>query len=106
MTIQDAQKMVDQWIKSTGKGYFSVLTNLGILTEEVGEVARIIVRTHGDQNSKKEEQPFNNDHLADELSDVLWIVLCLANQNSIDMQQAMADNLQKKIDRDNGRHNA
>jgi NTP pyrophosphatase (non-canonical NTP hydrolase) len=101
MTIQQAQQTVDAWITTTGVRYFSELTNMAILTEEVGEVARIIARRYGDQS----EKPTDTQHdLADELADVLWVVLCLANQTGIDLTKAFAKNLQKKNFRDANRH--
>lgn len=101
MTIQQAQQTVDAWITTTGVRYFSELTNMAILTEEVGEVARIMARRYGDQS----EKPADTQHdLADELADVLWIVLCLANQTGIDLTEAFAKNLQKKNLRDAVRH--
>jgi NTP pyrophosphatase (non-canonical NTP hydrolase) len=101
MTIQQAQQTVDAWITTTGVRYFSELTNMAILTEEVGEVARIMARRYGDQS----EKPTDTQHdLADELADVLWVVLCLANQTGIDLTEAFAKNLQKKNLRDAERH--
>ncbi|NCA84958.1 MAG: pyrophosphatase [Clostridia bacterium] len=101
MTIQQAQQTVDAWITTTGVRYFSELTNMAILTEEVGEVARIMARRYGDQS----EKPADTQHdLADELADVLWVVLCLANQTGIDLTEAFAKNLQKKNLRDAVRH--
>ena len=100
MTIQEAQKAVDSWIKTYGVRYFSELTNMAILTEEVGEVARIIARTYGDQSFKKDEKT----NLADELADVMWVLLCLANQTGVDMTEALQRNLEKKTSRDKDRH--
>lgn len=101
MTLQQAQQTVDAWITTTGVRYFSELTNMAILTEEVGEVARIMARRYGDQS----EKPTDPQHdLADELADVLWVVLCLANQTGIDLTEAFAKNLQKKNLRDAERH--
>ena len=101
MTIQQAQDLVDSWIKTTGVRYFSELTNMAILTEEVGEVARIIARRYGEQS----EKPSDKGHdLADELCDVLWVVLCLANQTGVNLTEAFAKNLDKKNKRDGSRH--
>lgn len=100
MTIEEAQQAVDNWIKTYGVRYFSELTNMAILTEEVGEVARIIARTYGDQSFKKDEKT----NLADELSDVMWVLLCLANQTGVDMTEALQRNLDKKTSRDKDRH--
>ena len=101
MTIQQAQQQVDYWIKTTGVRYFSELTNMAILAEEVGEVARIIARKHGDQSFKKSDEKGN---LADELADVLFVVICLANQTGIDLTEAFQRNLEKKNKRDATRH--
>lgn len=100
MTIEEAQQAVDNWIKTYGVRYFSELTNMAILTEEVGEVARIIARTYGDQSFKKDEKT----NLADELADVMWVLLCLANQTGVDMTEALQRNLDKKTSRDKDRH--
>ena len=100
MTIEEAQKAVDNWIKTYGVRYFSELTNMAILTEEVGEVARIIARTYGDQSFKKDEKT----NLADELAEVMWVLLCLANQTGVDMTEALQRNLEKKTSRDKDRH--
>lgn len=100
MTIEEAQQQVDQWIKTYGVRYFSELTNMAILTEEVGEVARIMARQYGDQSTKKGE----NSQLADELADVLWVVMCIANQTRIDLTDAFRKNLEKKTQRDKERH--
>ena len=100
MTIEEAQQAVDNWIKTYGVRYFSELTNMAILTEEVGEVARIIARTYGDQSFKKDEKT----NLADELADVMWVLLCLANQTGVDMTKALQRNLDKKTSRDKDRH--
>ena len=100
MTIEEAQKAVDNWIKTYGVRYFSELTNMAILTEEVGEVARIIARTYRDQSFKKDEKT----NLADELADVMWVLLCLANQTGVDMTEALQRNLEKKTSRDKDRH--
>lgn len=101
MTIQEAQQQVDGWIKTSGVRYFSELTNMAILTEEVGEVARIIARRYGEQSEKPSDKEID---LADELADVLWVVLCLANQTGIDLTDAFHKNLEKKNIRDKDRH--
>jgi len=100
-TIKEAQDQIDHWIKTVGVRYFSELTNLGILVEEVGEVARIMTRTYGDQSFKKSDK----DHdLGDELADVLFVLICLANQTGIDLTEALKRNLDKKTKRDAERH--
>lgn len=101
MTIQEAQENVDQWINTTGVRYFSELTNMAILTEEVGEVARIIARRYGEQSEKPSDAVHD---LGDELADVLWVVLCLANQTGVDLTEAFRKNLEKKSTRDRDRH--
>lgn len=101
MTITEAQHQVDQWIKTYGVRYFSELTNLAILTEEVGELARIIARTYGDQSFKSSEQ---NIDLGDEMADVLWVLIALANQTGIDLEKAFKKNIEKKTKRDASRH--
>ena len=101
MTIRDAQDKVDDWIKEYGVRYFSELTNMAQLTEEVGEVARIISRQYGDQSTKKGE---SLKDLGDELADVLWVVICLANQTGIDLTEALERNISKKTNRDKDRH--
>jgi NTP pyrophosphatase (non-canonical NTP hydrolase) len=101
MTIQEAQTQVDQWIKTIGVRYFNELTNMVILTEEVGEVARIIARRYGEQSEKDSEK---NSDLGDELADVLWVVLCLANQTGVNLTEAFRNNLAKKSVRDKDRH--
>jgi NTP pyrophosphatase (non-canonical NTP hydrolase) len=101
MTIQDAQKNVDQWIMTVGVRYFSELTNMAILTEEVGELARIMARKYGDQSFKKGE---STDNLADEMADILWVLICLANQTGVDLQDALQKNFEKKSTRDAHRH--
>jgi Predicted pyrophosphatase len=101
MTIQEAQQLVDRWIKTYGVRYFSELTNLAILTEEVGELARIMARKYGEQSFKESDMEKN---LADEMADVLWVLLCLANQTGVDLQQAFAKNIEKKTNRDAERH--
>lgn len=100
MTIQEAQERVDAWIKQYGVRYFSELTNMAVLTEEVGEVARVISRRYGDQSSK----PGDELDLADELADVMWVVICLANQTGIDLDEALERNMAKKTLRDSTRH--
>ena len=101
MTIQEAQQQVDQWIKTYGVRYFSELTNMTILTEEVGELARIMARTYGDQSFKKSDL---SENLADEMADVLWVLLCLANQTGVDLEDALYKNIEKKTQRDADRH--
>lgn len=101
ITILEAQQMVDQWIKTYGVRYFSELTNMTILTEEVGELARIMARTYGDQSFKKEELSKN---LADEMADVMWVLMCLANQTGVDLTEAFRKNIEKKTERDKQRH--
>ncbi|MEN9525270.1 MAG: hypothetical protein RL447_392 [Bacteroidota bacterium] len=101
MKIEEAQQQVDQWIRTIGVRYFSELTNMAILTEEVGELARILARTYGDQSFKQGESP---DRLADEMADVLWVLICLANQTGVNLTEAFEKNLRKKTDRDANRH--
>lgn len=101
MTITEAQERVDQWIKTHGVRYFSELTNMAVLTEEVGEVARIISRQYGEQSFKESDK---RKDLADELADVLWVVLCLANQTGVDLTVALEQNFVKKTNRDIQRH--
>lgn len=101
MTIQNAQQQVDQWIKTVGVRYFSELTNMTILTEEVGELARIMARTYGDQSFKESDKGSN---LADEMADVLWVLICLANQTGVDLADALQKNFTKKNIRDAERH--
>ena len=101
MTIQNAQQQVDQWIKTIGVRYFSELTNMAILTEEVGELARIIARRYGDQSFKESDK---NRNLADEMADVLWVLICLANQTGVDLTDALQKNFEKKNIRDAERH--
>src|SRR5918994_16053 len=101
MTIHEAQQQVDQWIKTTGVRYFSELTNMAMLTEEVGEVARIIARRYGEQSEKESDK---GKELGDELADVLWVVICLANQTGVDLTEAFRKNLEKKNSRDKDRH--
>ncbi len=105
MTLNEAQQKVDTWIQSYGGGYFSELTNLGILTEEVGEMARWMVRRYGDQTPKPSEQHIDMQAaIADEMTDVLWVLLCLANQMNIDLTHSLAQNIEKKTMRDHSRH--
>ncbi|MCH4154999.1 MAG: nucleotide pyrophosphohydrolase [Muribaculaceae bacterium] len=101
MTIEEAQKRVDEWIHTYGVRYFSELTNMAVLTEEVGEVARIISRRYGDQSEKPSDA---GRSLADELADVLWVTICLANQTGIDLDAALEENFRKKTERDSLRH--
>ncbi|HJP64505.1 MAG TPA: nucleotide pyrophosphohydrolase [Mucilaginibacter sp.] len=101
MTIQEAQETVDNWIKTTGVRYFNELTNTAILMEEVGEVARIMARQYGEQSFKKSDTEIN---LADEMADVLFVLICLANQTGVDLTEAFEKNLQKKSIRDAERH--
>ena len=101
MTIQDAQTTVDSWIKTTGIRYFNELTNTALLMEEVGEVARIMARQYGEQSFKKSDTDVN---LADEMADVLFVLICLANQTGIDLTKAMERNIEKKSIRDKSRH--
>jgi len=100
MTLSGAQKLVDQWVKTYGVRYFSELTNMAILTEEVGELARQMARTYGDQSFKQGETP----NLGDEMADVLWVLLCLANQTGIDLEEELRRNFEKKTSRDKTRH--
>ena len=101
MTLEEAQKKVDEWIKKYGVRYFNELTNMAILTEEVGELARIIARTYGEQSFKKSDEGKN---LGDEIADVLWVLICIANQTGINLTEAFNKNLQKKENRDKERH--
>lgn len=101
MTLEEAQIKVDEWIKTYGVRYFSELTNMAILAEEVGELARIMVRTYGDQSFKESDKKYN---LADEMADVLWVLLCLANQTGVNLTEALEENLKKKTIRDENRH--
>src|SRR6476646_3206558 len=101
MTLQEAQQKVDTWIKTTGVRYFSELTNMAILTEEVGEVARLMSRMYGDQSFKETDKEKN---LSDELADVLWVLICIANQTGVDLTQAMQRKFEKKNTRDGERH--
>ena len=101
MTIKEAQDTVDHWIKTYGVRYFNELTNMAILTEETGELARIIARRYGEQSEKESDK---NKDLGDEMADVLWVLICLANQTGIDLTEALKKNLNKKTKRDNTRH--
>jgi len=101
MTLEEAQQQVDTWIKTTGVRYFNELTNLGILMEEVGELSRIMVRVYGEQSFKENEQ---NNVLSDEFADVLWVLLCLANQTGVNLTESLQKNLEKKNLRDATRH--
>ena len=100
MTIREAQDTVDQWIKTYGVRYFSELTNMAVLTEEVGELARVMARKYGDQSLKAGEK----DNLGDEMADVLWVLLCLANQTGVDLTEELKKNIEKKTLRDKERH--
>ena len=100
MTIKEAQEAVDQWIKQYGVRYFSELTNMACLTEEVGELARVIARTYGDQSFKKGEKP----NLGEEMADVLWVLICLANQTGIDLTEELQKSFDNKTNRDSERH--
>lgn len=101
MTIQEAQAQVDQWIKTHGVRYFSELTNMAILTEETGEVARIIARRYGEQSEKENDK---SKDLGDEMADVLWVLICLANQTGVNLTEAFQKNMEKKTLRDRDRH--
>ena len=101
MTLEEAQKQVDSWIKEYGVRYFSELTNMAILTEEVGELARIMARKYGDQSFKESDKKYN---LPDEMADVLWVLICLANQTGVDLTEALEKNFEKKNIRDAHRH--
>ena len=101
MEIKEAQQIVDNWIKTVGVRYFNELTNMAMLTEEVGEVARIIARRYGEQSEKESDK---NKDLGDELADVLFVLICLANQTGVDLEKALQKNLAKKTGRDSERH--
>lgn len=101
LTIAEAQKQVDDWITTIGVRYFSELTNMAILTEEVGELARIMARKYGDQSFKKSDEDYD---LSDEMADVLWVLICLANQTGVDLNEAFVKNMEKKTNRDKERH--
>lgn len=101
ITLREAQQKVDEWIRTIGVRYFSELTNLGILMEETGELARIIVRKYGEQSFKESDKQYD---LGDEMADVLWVLMCLANQTGIDLSEALSRNFDKKTNRDANRH--
>lgn len=101
MTIDEAQKIVDEWINTLGVRYFNELTNMALLTEEVGELARIIARKYGEQSFKESDKQYN---LADEMADVLFVLICLANQTGVNLTEALKNNLEKKTNRDKERH--
>ena len=101
MTIEEAQQKVDEWIKTIGVRYFNELTNMTILTEEVGELARIMARRYGEQSEKESDK---NKDLGDEMADVLWVLICLANQTGVDLTKALEKNFEKKTARDSDRH--
>jgi NTP pyrophosphatase (non-canonical NTP hydrolase) len=101
MTLTEAQKLVDDWIKTYGVRYFNELTNMAQLTEEVGEVARIIARRYGEQSEKESDKAKD---LGDEMADVLWVLICLANQTGVNLEEALKKNLEKKTKRDSTRH--
>ena len=105
MTLSNAQETVDNWIQTIGIRYFNELTNMAILTEEVGEVARLMSRLYGEQSFKKSEDAANaKENLADEMADVLWVLICLANQTGVDLTAALEKNFEKKSNRDGERH--
>lgn len=101
MTIAQLQNQVDEWIKTYGVRYFSELTNMAVLTEEVGELARIMARRYGDQSEKENDKKLD---LADEMADVLWVLVCLANQTGVNLEEAIEKNFEKKTTRDKDRH--
>lgn len=101
MTIAEAQQQVDEWIKKYGVRYFNELTNMTILTEEVGELARIVARTYGEQSFKESDK---GKDMADEMADILWVLLCMANQMGVDLTKALTNNIEKKTNRDKKRH--
>jgi NTP pyrophosphatase (non-canonical NTP hydrolase) len=101
MTLSEAQSAVDRWIKKYGVRYFGELTNLALLMEETGELARIMARTYGEQSGKQSDQVTS---MADEMADVLFVLICLANQTGVDLEKALVENLEKKTRRDNRRH--
>ena len=100
ITLKELQQSIDSWINNVGVRYFSELTNMAILTEEVGELARVMARKFGDQSFKRDEE----DNLADEIADVLWVLVCIANQTGVDLEEAVAKNIDKKTNRDKDRH--
>jgi NTP pyrophosphatase (non-canonical NTP hydrolase) len=101
ISLREAQQKVDEWIKTYGKRYFNELTNMTLLMEEVGELARIIARTYGEQSCKESDKTYE---LADEMADIFWVLICLANQTGVDLSEAFAKNIQKKTNRDKQRH--
>ena len=101
ITLQQAQQQVDEWIKKIGVRYFNELTNLGILMEEVGELSRLVVRKYGEQSFKESDK---DKDMADEMADVLWVLICLANQTGVDLNEAFKKNMEKKTNRDQNRH--
>lgn len=101
ITLREAQKTVDDWIKTYGVRYFNELTNMTILTEEVGELARIMARTYGEQSFKESDK---NRNMGDEMADILWVLICLANQTGVDLTEALKKNIEKKTSRDKERH--
>lgn len=101
ITLQQAQQQVDEWIKKIGVRYFNELTNLGILMEEVGELSRLVVRKYGEQSFKESDK---DKDMADEMADVLWVLICLANQTGVDLSEAFKKNMEKKTNRDQNRH--
>lgn len=101
ITLRESQAIVDEWIKTVGVRYFSELTNTAVLMEEVGELARIMARTYGDQSFKKTDESFD---LADEMADILFVLICLANQTGVDLTEAFTKNMEKKTKRDKTRH--
>lgn len=101
MTIAEAQQQVDEWIKKYGVRYFNELTNMTILTEEVGELARIVARTYGEQSFKESDK---GKDMADEMADILWVLFCMANQMGVDLTKALTNNIEKKTNRDKKRH--
>ena len=103
MTIKEAQETIDEWINTIGVRYFNELTNMAILTEEVGELARIMARKYGEQSFKESDKAHN---LEDEMADVLWVLICLANQTGVDLTEALRKNIDKKTKRDSNRHKA
>ena len=100
MTIKEAQETVDNWIKTYGVRYFSELTNMAVLTEEVGELARVMARKYGDQSFKQDEK----DNLDEEMADILWVLICIANQTGVDLTDALRKSIEKKTSRDKDRH--
>ena len=101
ITLKEAQQQVDDWIKTYGVRYFNELTNMAILTEEVGELARLVARTYGEQSFKETDK---NRNIADEMADIFWVLVCMANQMNVDLTDAFLKNLEKKTIRDNKRH--